>query len=109
MWFRWRAHDGPRIGYLDPFFSSNKKTKTVSKLDPSDRTLWIRACFGTNSTPGRRQSKILLAIDERGSKISRNSVFDCQMAIENYVSIDFLSTFVDRIDVFDCHLPGVNS
>ena len=29
------------------------------------------------------------------------------MAIENSVSNDFLSTFVDSIDVFDCHLPGV--
>ena len=29
------------------------------------------------------------------------------MAMENSVSNDFLSTFVDGIDVFDCHLPGV--
>ena len=29
------------------------------------------------------------------------------MAIENYVSDDFWSTFVDSIDVFDCRLPGV--
>ena len=42
------------------------------------------------STPGRRQSKTLSTIDERGSKIDRNSVFDCflspvwrQKAIEN--------------------------
>ena len=47
-------------------------------------------------TPGRRQSKTLFTIDERGSKIARKSVFDChlspigrQMAIENAVSIDF--------------------
>ena len=47
-------------------------------------------------TPGRRQSKTLSTIDERGSKIDRNSVFDChlspvwrQMVIENTVSIDF--------------------
>ena len=46
-------------------------------------------------TPGRRQSKSLLTIDERGSKIARNSVFDChlspvrQMAIENSFSNDF--------------------
>ena len=40
-------------------------------------------------TPDRRQSKKLLTIDERGSEIARNSVFDCflspvgrQMAIE---------------------------
>ena len=43
-------------------------------------------------TPGRRQSKRLSTIDKRGSKIDRNSVFDChlspvwrQMAIKNSV------------------------
>ena len=42
---------------------------------------------------GRRQSKTLVTIDERSSKIARNSVFDChlspvgrQMTIENSVS-----------------------
>ena len=47
-------------------------------------------------TLGRRQSKMLSTMDERRSKIDRNSVFDChlspvgrQMAIENTVSIDF--------------------
>ena len=30
------------------------------------------------------------------------------MAIENSVSNDFLSTFVDSINVFDCRLPCVN-
>ena len=41
-------------------------------------------------TPGRRQSKTLSTIDERGSKIDTNGVFDChlspvwrRMAIEN--------------------------
>ena len=29
------------------------------------------------------------------------------MTIENHVSIDFRSAFVDSINVFDCHLPGV--
>ena len=29
------------------------------------------------------------------------------MAIENTVSIDFSSTFLDSIGVFDCRLPGV--
>ena len=29
------------------------------------------------------------------------------MAIQNSVSIDFLSSFVDSINVFDCRLPGV--
>ena len=49
-------------------------------------------------TPDRRQSKTLLIIDECGSKIARNSVFDYhlspiwrQMAIENYVSSDVWS------------------
>ena len=31
-----------------------------------------------------------------------------QMAIENSDSNDFLSTFVDTINVFDCRLPGVD-
>ena len=68
-------------------------------------------------TPGSRQSLTLhvSTIDERGSKIDRNSVFDChvspvwrQMAIENTVSIDFRSTFLDSIGVLDCRQPGVD-
>ena len=59
-------------------------------------------------TPGRRQSKTLLTIDGRGSKIDRNSVFGRQMAIGNSISNDFLSTFIDGIDVFDCRLPCVD-
>ena len=31
------------------------------------------------------------------------------MAIENTVSIDFLSTFLDSIGAFDCRLPGVRT
>ena len=31
------------------------------------------------------------------------------MATENSVSNDFLSTFIDSINVFDCCLPGVVS
>ena len=57
-------------------------------------------------TPCRRQSKTLLTIDECRSKIARNSV-GRQMTIKNSVSIDFWSLFYDRIDVFDCRLPGV--
>ena len=49
-------------------------------------------CF---NTPGRRQSKTLLTIDERGSKIDRNSVFDCHLSP------------VASINDFDCRLPGV--
>ena len=66
------------------------------------------------NTPGMRQSKTLSTIDERGSKIDRNSVFDChlspmwrQLAIENSVSYAFRSTFLDSIGAFDCRLPGV--
>ena len=65
------------------------------------------------TTPDRRQSKAS-TIDKHISKIDRNSVFDChlspvgrQMAIENTVFIDVLSTFRDSIDVFDCRLPAV--
>ena len=46
--------------------------------------------------------------------LSRNSDLDChlspvwrQMAIRNSVSNYFLSTLVDSINVFDCHLSGV--
>ena len=38
-------------------------------------------------TPGRRQLKMLVTIDERGSKIAINSVFDCHF--KNSVSNDF--------------------
>ena len=71
---------------------------------------------GSFTTPGRRRLKTLSTIDtERGSKIDRNSVFDChlspvgrQMAIENTVSINYCSTFLDSIGVFDCRPPGVS-
>ena len=49
-----------------------------------------------SSTPDRWLSKTFLTIDDRGSKIDRNSVFDCRlslierlMAIENSVSTYF--------------------
>ena len=44
------------------------------------------------NTPDRRQSKTHLTIGERGSKIAKNSVFDCNLspvAIENSVLNDF--------------------
>ena len=44
-------------------------------------------------TPDRRQSRTLLTIDERGSKISRNSIFQ--------------SMLVDTINVFNCRLSSV--
>ena len=31
-------------------------------------------------TPGRRQSKTLITINERGSKIATNGVFDCHLS-----------------------------
>ena len=78
------------------------------RRDKNQNMCW-RIC-----TPGRRQSKTISKIDERGSKIARNSVFYChlspvgrQMAIENSVSYDFGSTLVDSIYVFDYRLPGV--
>ena len=65
-------------------------------------------------TPGRWQSKMLLTMDERGSKIARNSVFDRhlspvgrQRAIKNSVTNYFSSTFVDCFGVFYCRLCGV--
>ena len=62
------------------------------------------------TTPDRRQSKMLLIIDECGSKIARNSVFfGLEMAIENSVSNDFSSTFVDSINIFDCRLSSVRT
>ena len=84
-------------------------------------TLVFRASswdFGTyhisNYTPDRRQSKTLSAVDKRGSKIDRNSVFDChlspagrQMAIQNTVCIDFLIDVPQYFWLFDCRLPGV--
>ena len=35
--------------------------------------------FYSINTPGRRQSKTFLTINERGSKMARNSVFDCHL------------------------------
>ena len=63
-----------------------------------------------------KQSKTLLSIDERGLLIidRYNIVVNChlssvrrQMAIESSVSNDFLSTFVDSINIFDCRLSRV--
>ena len=68
------------------------------------------------SIPDMPKSKTLLTIDEPGSEIATASVFDCQrspvgrlIAIEKSVSNYFWSTFVDNIDVFDCHQSSVNS
>ena len=52
-----------------------------------------------------------LSIDERGSRIARNSVFDCHAGDKRQSKTPFLtmflSTFVDSINVLDCRLSGV--
>ena len=55
--------------------------------------------------------KTLLTIDERGSKVARNSVFDChlspvgrQKTMENSVASNLFSVFVDSINDFDYRL-----
>ena len=70
--------------------------------------------FVNKKTPGWWQSIRLLTMDECESKITINSVFDyhlsqCrqQTAIQNSVSNDFRSTFVNSINVFDCGLSSV--
>ena len=57
---------------------------------------------------------MLLTINERRSKITRNSVFNChllpvgrQMAIKNTVSRDFWSAFAIVKSRFDCRLSSV--
>ena len=66
------------------------------------------------STPDRGQSKTLLTINKCGSKIARISVFDCYLlalwliiAMEKSVFNEPRSTFIDSINVFDCHLSSV--
>ena len=72
------------------YFIKNRFARTTCMLSSTVRK------FVDKNTPGRRQSKTLFIIDERGSKIARNSVFDChlspigrQIAIENSISNDF--------------------
>ena len=71
------------------FTKNNLFKYNLEKMDPKSE---IERTY-SRYTPDRQQSKTLLTIDERGSKIDRNSVFDChlspvgrQMAIENSVS-----------------------
>ena len=59
-------------------------------------------------TPGRRQSKTPILsrnIDLKSLETEFSIAIWRQMAIENTVSIVFLSAIVDS--VFDCRLPGV--
>ena len=88
---------------MDPYVNSRNETA----LTLQHRL--IAASYQCFNTPYRWQSKTFLPIDERGSNIARNSVFDShlspvgrQMAIENSVSNEFLSTFFDCTNVFDC-------
>ena len=82
----------------------------------------IICSFAYISTPDRRQSKMLRTLDEHGSFLkSLKTVFLIaiyratlspvrqQMAIKNSVSYDFLSTFVDSFNVFNCRLSSVIS
>ena len=57
-------------------------------------------------TLDRRQSKMLLTIGKGGSRIAKNSVFNCrllpagqQMAVKNSVSSYFWSTVLDNYDI----------
>ena len=45
MAFRWRAVDGPLIvvWIISLLINLENKNKTLLKLDPSDKTFWIRA------------------------------------------------------------------
>ena len=47
MAFRWRAVDGPLIvvWIISLLINLENKNTTLLKLDPSDKTFWIRACF----------------------------------------------------------------
>ena len=92
---------------------------------PTLRLALAVSCVGRDLTPGRRQSKTLLTIDERGSKIARNSVFDCplspvrrQMAFEISVSsycdlrssiVLTFSIVVYPVCIYDCVLSWTYS
>ena len=78
----------------------------------NDQTISITIKYSHSSIIlDRRQSKMLWTIAECVSQIARNSVLDChlspvgrQTAIKNFVSNNLRSTFVDSINVFECHL-----
>ena len=53
------------------------------------RAAWCQLDLeSTGNTPDRRQSKALYTIDEHGSKIARNNVFDFHLSPDS-VSYDF--------------------
>ena len=78
------------------------------------RVIYIfQSCFCWKkivSTSDSEQSKTLLTIDERGSKLARNSVLiakcrlfdEARVVVKNYDANYFWSLIVDSIDVFDC-------
>ena len=75
-------------------FENNVAPDLMAYRKPADQDPLFFAV--AEITTGRRQSKPLLTIDERGSKIARNSDFDChlsqvwrRMTIERSVSNDF--------------------
>ena len=54
-------------------------------------------------SPGRRQSETLLTSDERGSKIDRNSVFDCHLSPIGRFRLEpsLLYSFMSIYGIFD--------
>ena len=56
--------------------------------------------FYSVNTPGRRQSKTFLPINERGSKMARNSVFDCHSKF-------YFSQSEDAMVLQTCHEKSV--
>ena len=54
--------------------------------------------YSQYTTPDTRQSKTLLTLDERGSNIARNSIFDCHLSPSPATQfLAILGTFFDSI------------
>ena len=61
-----------------------KKTDNLNTNYTANKIQYMRFI-----TPDRRQSKMLLTIDERGSKIARNSVFDSHLSpVGRHIAIE---------------------
>ena len=102
--------------------SAGGNRKRYQQSTNADRKSWHAAI--ENAINNRRtriknrgmlRSKSLSTIDECGSK-SLETVLDChlspvlrQMAIENSVSNDFSSAFLETIGIFACRLTGVST
>ena len=54
--FRWRADNGPLIVVLGSSLSPHQLKKKLSKLTPSDKTVWIRACTIQSKKPAPSSS-----------------------------------------------------